>query len=313
MVLAPVEVQRLREVHHLAVHARAEALPVELVEQLLELALAPANHRRHHGDALAHAEFENALDDLVGALARDGAAAVGAVGRADRSIEEAQVVVDLGNGADGRARAAAGGLLLDGDGRAKSLDRIHIGPLDLVEKLARVGREGLDVAPLALGVNRVEGKRTLARAGEARDHRERIARDAHVDVAQIVLARPAHRNVSDGHDENRNLFPILRILSTPATKTCRWGLGLRRVGSRLRACCGCRRRKQESPCACNRRSKRSWIRWHRILRAQTRCPGGCRRRRAGWRFGRRRTSSSSCRLQSNRIRTLLSDRRFWHG
>ena len=200
VVLAPVEQNRLGEVPHLAVDAGAEALLVKLVEQILEFALAPANDRRHDGDALACAEFENALDDLIGGLAGDGPAAVGAVRRADRGIEQAQVVVDLGDGADGRARAAAGGLLLDGDGRAEAFDRIHVGPLDLVEKLARVGRERLDVAALALGIDRVEGKRALARAGEARDHRERVARNAHIDVAQIVLARPAHRDVSDGHE-----------------------------------------------------------------------------------------------------------------
>jgi hypothetical protein len=30
---------------------------------------------------------------------------------------------------------------------------------ELLQKLARVGRQGLDVAPLALGVDRVEGER----------------------------------------------------------------------------------------------------------------------------------------------------------
>ena len=144
---------------------------------------------------------EDALDDLVGGLAGDGPAAVGAVRRADRGVEQAQVVVDLGDGADGGARAAAGGLLLDGDGGAEAFDGVHVGPLDLVEKLARVGREGFDIAALALGVDGVEGERAFAGAGETGDHRERVAGNAHVDVAQIVLARPAHRDVSDGHGE----------------------------------------------------------------------------------------------------------------
>ena len=142
---------------------------------------------------------QNALHDLLGGLPGDGPAAVGAVRRADGGVEQAQVVVDLGDGADGGARTAAGGLLLDGDGRAEAFDGIHVGPLDLVEELACVGRERLHVAALALGVDGVEGQRALARAGESGDHRERVAGDADVDVVQIVLARPAHRNVSDGH------------------------------------------------------------------------------------------------------------------
>ena len=65
VVLAPVQVYRLRQVHQLAVHAGAEALPVELVEQLLELALASAHDRRHHRDALAPAQFQNPLHNLA--------------------------------------------------------------------------------------------------------------------------------------------------------------------------------------------------------------------------------------------------------
>jgi hypothetical protein len=72
VVLAAVQRNRLGEVHQFAIDAGAKALPVKLVEQFLELALAPADDGRHHGDALAHAEFENALDDLVGALAEMG-------------------------------------------------------------------------------------------------------------------------------------------------------------------------------------------------------------------------------------------------
>ena len=126
---------------------------------------------------------------------------LGQCGRAHRGVEQAQVVVDLGDGADGGTRAAAGGLLLDGDGRAEAFDGVHVGPFDLVEKLARVGRKRFDVAPLALGIDGVEGERALAGAGETGDDGQRVAWDAHIDVAQIVLARPAHRDVSNGHGE----------------------------------------------------------------------------------------------------------------
>ena len=200
VVLAAVEEQGLGEVAHLAVDARAKSLLVKLIEQILKLTLSASDDGRHDGDALAVAQLEDALDDLLGGLAGDGAAAVGAVGRADGGVEQAKVVVDLGDGADGGAGAAAGGFLLDGDGGREAFDGIDVGALDLVEKLAGVGGERLDVAALAFGVDGVEGERALAGAGEAGDHRERVAGNAHVDVAQVVLARPAHRNVSDGHD-----------------------------------------------------------------------------------------------------------------
>src|SRR6185437_15033738 len=59
----------------------------------------------------------------------------------------------------------------------------------LAQELPGVGREGLDVAPLALGVDGVEGERRLAGAREPGEHDEPVARKLEVDVAQIVLAR----------------------------------------------------------------------------------------------------------------------------
>ena len=49
-------------------------------------------------------------------------------------------------------------LLLDGDGRREAADRIVERLVHLAEELAGVGAEALDVAPLALGVERVEGQ-----------------------------------------------------------------------------------------------------------------------------------------------------------
>ena len=47
--------------------------------------------------------------------------------------------------------------------RRDSLDRVHLGLVHAVEELARVGAEGLHVAPLPLGIERVEGERGLSR------------------------------------------------------------------------------------------------------------------------------------------------------
>ena len=200
VVLAAVKEERLGKVAHLAVDAGAKPLLIKLIEQIFKLALSASHDGRHDGDALARAQLQDALHDLFGGLAGDGPAAVGAMRRAYRGVEEAQVVVDFGDGADGGAGAAAGGFLLDGDGRAEAFNGIHVGALDLVEKLARVGGESFHIAALALGVDGVEGERAFARAGKTGDDGERVARNAHVDVAQIVLARPAHRDVRDGHD-----------------------------------------------------------------------------------------------------------------
>ena len=83
---------------------------------------------------------------------------LGQCGIADPRVEQAQVVVDLGDGAHRRARVAAGGLLLDRDRRRQPLDVVDVGLLHLPEELAGVGGEALHVAALPLGVDGVEGQ-----------------------------------------------------------------------------------------------------------------------------------------------------------
>ena len=117
-----------------------------------------------------------------------------AVRHADVGEEQPEVVVDLGDGADRRTRIRAGRLLLDGDGRRQAVDQIDVRLFHLLEELPGVGGQRFDVAPLALGVDRVEGERRLAGARQAGDHHQLIAREVDVDILEVVDARAAHRN-----------------------------------------------------------------------------------------------------------------------
>ncbi len=117
---------------------------------------------------------------------------VGTVRLADRGKEQPQVVVDLRHRADRRARVLRDRLLLDRDRRRQPVDRVDVRLLHLLEKLPRVGRERLDVAPLPLGVQRVEGERRLARARDPRHHDQLVAGNLDRDVLEIVLARAAN-------------------------------------------------------------------------------------------------------------------------
>ena len=86
---------------------------------------------------------------------------VGAIRLADPREQQAQVVVDLGDGADGRARVVRRRFLLDRDRRRQAFDQIDVGLFHGLQELPRIGRQRLDVAALALGVERVEGERAL--------------------------------------------------------------------------------------------------------------------------------------------------------
>ncbi len=116
--------------HDLAVDAGADEAALEHVgEEVLVLALLPADHRRQDQEARPFRQGEDAGDDLLARLGGDGPAALGAVPLADAGVEDAQIVVDLGDGADGGARIAAGRLLLDADGRRQAAEVIDVGLL----------------------------------------------------------------------------------------------------------------------------------------------------------------------------------------
>ena len=110
---------------------------------------------------------------------------------ADVRVEQAQVIVNLGRGRDDRARIGAGTALLDGDGRRKSFDVIHVRLLHLVEELPGVSRERFDIFALAFGVNRVEGERRFARTAQAGDDHQLVARDFEREILEIMLTRAA--------------------------------------------------------------------------------------------------------------------------
>ena len=81
----------------------------------------------------------------------------------------------------------------------EAVDVVDVRLLHEPEELAGVGGERLDVAALALGVDRVERERRLPRAGEARDDHQLVARDADVDVLQVMFAGAADEDVVEGH------------------------------------------------------------------------------------------------------------------
>src|SRR5438552_16670972 len=96
---------------------------------------------------------------------------------ANGRVDDAQIIVNFRDGADGGTRRTRSGFLFDGDGRRKSLDDVDIRALHLVEKLARIGGKRFDVAALAFGVNRVKGERRLTGTREPGNTREGVARD----------------------------------------------------------------------------------------------------------------------------------------
>ena len=141
------------------------------------------------GSPAACARSASAAIDRFRRVARHLGAAAAAIELRCAREQQLHVIVQFGHGADRGARGAHRVGLVDGDRGRDAVDAVDLRLVHAVEELARIGREGLDVAPLALGVERVEHERTLARSGHAGDHDQLVQRDGEAEVLEVVLAR----------------------------------------------------------------------------------------------------------------------------
>ena len=192
VALAGVERDRVAEVLDLFVDRDpAEALAPQVRQQLLMIAGLAAHDRGQHAEATARRQREHAREHVLDGVPAHRLAGLVAVDLADAGVEEAQEVVDLRRCADGRARVAAAGALLDGDRGAQALDQVGVGLRELGQELPRRGAHAFDVAPLALREDRVEGEAALARTRRAGDHDQLAARQVEVDALEVVGPRAA--------------------------------------------------------------------------------------------------------------------------
>ena len=195
-----VEIGRGGGVDHLGVDPRAdEPLPDHLRKELLVLALSTLDERSEQEKSSALFETHELIDHLFHGLRSDGDLAIRTERDPDGGPEKSEIVVNLGHRADGRPGVARCGFLLDGDGRRQPFDGVDIGFFHLIQKLPRIGRQRLDIPPLALGEKGVERQRRLARAGNPGDHHQPVPRDGHVDVREVVLTGAADDDVVPHH------------------------------------------------------------------------------------------------------------------
>ncbi len=133
-------------------------------EEFEELALLLARYGREDQQARLVGNRQHRVDHLRHGLRLQRQVVIGAVGRAGTRVEQAQVVVDFGDGADGRARVVAGRLLLDADRGRQPFDHVDVGLVHQLQELPRIRAQAFDVAALPLGIQRVEREARLARA-----------------------------------------------------------------------------------------------------------------------------------------------------
>ena len=116
-----------RKIAHFAVNAHTHiAALAQLLKILLELTLAILHDWRENVQARARLQRHDLVHHLVDRLLMDLFAAFWAVRHADARVKQTQIIVDLGDSADGGTRIAAGGFLIDRDRRRKPGDLVDV-------------------------------------------------------------------------------------------------------------------------------------------------------------------------------------------
>ena len=110
-------------------------------------------------------------------------------------VHQAQHVQQLGGGAEGGADARHPRPLAQRERGGDVHDLVDVRARGLRHATAGVGRQRLDVAAGALGVDHAHGEGGLAGAGDAGDRDQTVQRDVDVEATEVVHARPAHCDV----------------------------------------------------------------------------------------------------------------------
>ena len=191
-----IELRRVVELDNAPIDAHAhEALAGKLDQRCGVLALAIADDRREQRHRGVFRQPQHLVHHLADGLRGEVDAVIRAARHAGTREQQAQVVVDLGDRADGRSRIVRRRLLLDRDRRREAFDGIDVRLVHHGEELARIRGKRFHVAPLPLGIQGVERQRGFARAGKAGEHDQPVPRQIEIDVLEIVSARPADADI----------------------------------------------------------------------------------------------------------------------
>ncbi len=159
MLLVLRQLGQILHLAHLAVHAQPhEALRAQLVKQLHLLALALHHDGRQDHHLRVLRQRQHGIHHLPNRLRLQHDVMLRTIRVARAREQQTQVVVNFGDRTHSRTRVMRSGLLLDGDGGGEPLDQIDIGLLHQLQELPRIGGERFNIAPLPLGIQRIESK-----------------------------------------------------------------------------------------------------------------------------------------------------------
>ncbi len=141
------------------IHTRAhKATLAQVLEDPLMMTLATTDHRSADLDCITRVSIQDLLHQGLGSARGHRFIATGTVGGARPRIEDAQMVGDFGQSADGGARSPRHGPLIHGNRRSQAFNGVNIRLPQVPQELPRIRGQCLKEAPLALAEQGVESQ-----------------------------------------------------------------------------------------------------------------------------------------------------------
>ncbi|MNN23898.1 hypothetical protein D3C81_1373100 [compost metagenome] len=117
-----------------------KTLGAKFIKHRQVLTLALANHRRQQHQFAAFRLGQYQVNHLTDGLSLQRDVVIRAARRTDAGVEQAQVVVDLGDSPDSRTRVMRGRFLFDGNGWRQTFDGVDVRLFHHRQELPGVGR-----------------------------------------------------------------------------------------------------------------------------------------------------------------------------
>ena len=159
-----------------------------ILKHLLMLAFFAADNGRKHQKAGSLPQVKHPVHDLIHGLPADLLTALGTVGNTYPRPQKTQVVIDLRHRTNGGTGVLGGGFLIDGNGRRKTVDGIHIGLVHLSQKLPGIGAEALHIPALTFRVNGIERQAGFTGTGQTGKDHKLVPWNGKIDVLQVVFS-----------------------------------------------------------------------------------------------------------------------------
>ena len=183
MRLCALRLQLVVQIEGFAIHANADKpLTLEFLKERTNIAVCLLDHGREHNDSRIFRQRQKLLRNLWRRHFFQRLAGRRIMRLSCCGIKHAEIIINLRHRGNGGTRIGRSGSLLNGHGRRKAVNEIHLRFVQPVEELTGIGGKALHIAPLPFCIKSIKCQRRLARSADAREHNQFPARNIDVDI-----------------------------------------------------------------------------------------------------------------------------------